>query len=75
MIEKIKYHLSSFLKSRQMRVSAISLLTALTVAVVTLLNCSVHTIKIFDGEKTYTVRSLNNNVASVVSGLELMSKN
>ena len=75
MIEKIKYHLSSFLKSRQMRVSAISLLTALTVAVVTLLNCSVHTIKIFDGEKTYTVRSLNNNVASIVSGLELMSKN
>ena len=75
MIEKIKYHLSSLLKSRQMRVSAISLLTALTIAVVTLLNCSIHTIKIFDGEKTYTVRSLNNNVASVMSGLELKSQN
>ena len=75
MIEKIKYHLSALLKSRQMRVGAISLLTALTIAVVTLLNCSVHTIKIFDGEKIYTVRSLNNNVASVMSGLELKSQN
>ena len=75
MIEKIKYHLSALFKSKQMRVSAISFLTALTIAVVTLLNCSIHTIKIFDGEKTYTVRSLNNNVASVMSGLELKSKN
>ncbi len=75
MIEKIKYHLSALLKSKQMRVSAISFLTALTIAVVTLLNCSIHTIKIFDGEKTYTVRSLNNNVASVMSGLELKSQN
>ena len=71
MIEKIKYHLSSKFNARQMRVSAISLLTALTIAVVTLLNCSIHTIKIFDGEKTYTVHSLNNNVASVMSGLNL----
>ncbi len=74
MIEKIKYHLSGLLKTRQMRVSAISLLTALTIAVVTLLNCSIHTIKIFDGETTYTVRSLNNNVASVISGLNLKSQ-
>lgn len=73
MIEKIKYHLSRVFLARQMRVSAISLLTALTIAVVTLLNCSIHTIKIFDGEKTYTVRSLNNNVASVMSGLNLKS--
>ncbi len=73
MIEKIKYHLSSALKSRQMRVGAISLLTALTIAVVTLLNCSIHTINIFDGETTYTVRSLNNNAASVMSGLNLKS--
>ena len=75
MIEKIKYHLSALIKSKQMRVSAISFLTALTIAVVTLLNCSIHTIKIFDGEKTYTVRSFNNNVASVMSGLELKSQN
>ncbi len=74
MIEKIKYHLSKVLNTRQMRVSAISLLTALTIAVVTLINCSVHTINIFDGEKTYTVRSLNNNVASVISGLNLKSQ-
>ncbi len=75
MIEKIKYHLFSFFKSKQVRVSAISFLTALTIAVVTLLNCSIHTIKVFDGEKTYVVRSLNNNVASVMSGLKLKSQN
>lgn len=75
MIEKIKYRMSALLKSRQVRVSAISFLTALTIAVVTLLNCSVHTIKIFDGETTYTVRSLNNNVASAMSGLKLKSEN
>lgn len=76
MIEKIKYHLSLALeKSKQMRVSAISLLTALTIAVVTLINCSIHTINIFDGEKTYTVHSLNGNLASVMSGLNLKSDN
>ena len=75
MIEKIKYHLSKRFNARQMRVSAISLLTALTIAVVTLINYSLHTINIFDGEKTYTVRSLNNNVASVMSGLNLKHSN
>ncbi len=74
MIEQLKYRLLESTTGKQMRVRAIAFLTALTVAVITLLNCSIHTVKIFDGEKTYTVRSLNNNVASVLDGLELKSK-
>ena len=73
MIEKIKYHLSRVLLSRQMRVSCMAVMTAVTVAVVTLLSYSIYTVNIFDGEKTYTVRTLSNNVTSVLSGIELKS--
>lgn len=75
MIEKIKYRLLEATSSKRMRIRAIAVMTALTVAVITLLSCSIHTVKIFDGEKTYTVRSLNNNVASVLEGLDLKSDN
>ncbi len=73
MIEKIKYHMSALLTSRQVRYKCAAFLTALAIAVVTLLNCSIHTIKIFDGHKTYTVRALNNNVAMVMANLDLKS--
>ena len=73
MIEKIKYHLSRVLLSRQMRVSCMAVMTAVTVAVVTLLSYSIYTVNIFDGERTYTVRTLSNNVTSVLSGIELKS--
>ena len=75
MIEKIKYHLSRIFLSRQMRVSCLAVMTAVTVAVVTLLSYSIYTVNIFDGEKTYTVRTLSNNVTSVLSGVELKSEN
>lgn len=58
-----------------MRVKCIAVMTAVTIAVITLLDLSVNTVKVFDGSKTYTVRSLNANVASVVSGLSLKSGN
>ncbi len=74
MIEKIKYNLSAFFKSRQVRLGVAALLTAIAVAGATLVNCSIHTIKVFDGQKTYTVRSLNNNVASVMENMDLKSK-
>lgn len=74
MIEKIKYRLSETLLSRQIRVKCIAVMSAFTIAVITLLGLSVNTVKIFDGEKTYTVRSLNANVANVLSGLNLKSK-
>ena len=75
MIEKIKYHLLKVLTSKQMRVSCVAVLTAVTVAVVTLLSYSIYTVNIFDGESTYTVRTLSNNVTTVLSGLELKSNN
>lgn len=74
MLEKIKYHLSKSLLSKQMRISCIAVMTAITIAVVTLLGLSLNTVEIFDGEKTYTVRSLNMNVANVLSNLNLKSE-
>ncbi len=73
MIEKIKSKLSALKKSRHVRLAIASFLTALAVVSATLLNCSIHTIKIFDGHKTYTVRSLNNNVALAVESIALKS--
>lgn len=73
MIEKIKYFLLSAVRSKQMRVGCAAVLTALTIAVGTLLNGSVKTILISDGEQTYTVHTTNPNVASVVSTLKLKS--
>lgn len=73
MIEKIKSKLSAFTKSRQARLSIAAFLTAVAVASATLLNCSIHTIKIFDGHKTYTVRAFNNNVTLAMDSVALKS--
>ena len=73
MIEKLKYHLQRVVSCKQMRVSCLAVMTAVTVAVVTLLSSSIYTVNIFDGEKTYTVRTLNKNATSVLSGLKLKS--
>ena len=75
MIEKIKYHLSRIFNSRQMRVSCMAVMTALTIAVVTLLGNSIYTVNIFDGENTYTIRTLSNNVTNVLSNANLKSSN
>ena len=73
MLEKIKYHLREAIASKQMRLAGIAVLAAVTVAVVTLLGNSIYTVNIFDGETTYTVRTLNSNATSVLSNLELKS--
>ncbi len=73
MLEKIKYSLSSVLTAKQARIRCIAVMTAFTIAVITLLGLSINTVKIFDGEKTYTVRSVNMNVANVLSNLNLKS--
>ena len=73
MIEKIKYGLFQFVNNKHMRLRALSMLTALTIAVVTLLHTSIHTIEVFDGEKTYTVTSLSRNVASVMAKMKFKS--
>ena len=73
MIEKLKYHFTCAVCGRKMRVACAAVLTALTIAVVTFLNCSTKTIIVSDGELTYTVHTLGSNTASVVSGLKLKS--
>ncbi len=71
MIEKLKYHLTSLMTSKKMRIGCVAVMTAITIVAVTLLSCSIHTVEIFDGETTYTVRTLNRNTASVFSEVEL----
>ena len=73
MIEKIKYHLRSLKNCRKMRVGCIAVVTAFAIAAATLLSCSIHTVEIFDGETTYTVRTLNRNTANIMESLNLKS--
>lgn len=73
MLKKIKYFLSELSNSTRVRIKGIALMCAVTVAASALLGFSVNTVKIFDGEKTYTVRSINGNVASALSSLNLKS--
>lgn len=75
MIEKIKSKLSLFFKDRHVGISVASVIAALAVALSTLINSTIHTINIFDGKKTYTVRSLTNNVAMVIDDVALQSEN
>lgn len=75
MLEKLKYHLSEFISDTKMRIACLAVLTATTIAAVTLLGNSVYTVNVFDGEKSYTVRTLNNNALSVLSNLNLKSQN
>ncbi len=74
MIEKIKVKLSALIKSRRLRLAAMSIVTAATIASATLMNCSIHTIRIFDGKNTYTVRSFDNNIAMAIESTNLQSK-
>ena len=71
MIEKIKYRLHSLLTGKRVRVGCIAVITAFAIAAATLLSCSIHTVAIFDGETTYTVRTLNRNTANIMDGLNL----
>ena len=71
MIEKIKCHLASFFTCQRVRYGCVAVITALSIAAVTLLSCSIHTVEIFDGETTYTVRTLNRNTANVFDWVNL----
>ncbi|MBQ7726711.1 MAG: G5 domain-containing protein [Clostridia bacterium] len=73
MLEKWKHALLGFITSKQMRAGGIALLTAATIAVVTLLGDSVKTVTVFDGEKTYTVHALDVNMTKVIDNLPLKS--
>lgn len=75
MIEKIKSCFARVFSAKQMRLGCVAVVTAIAIAVVTLLGCSIYTVNVFDGENTYTVRTLNTNIMSVVSGVRLKSQN
>lgn len=75
MLEKIKYSLSETVSGKKMRIACLAVLTAVTIALVTLLGNSVYTVNVFDGEKNYTVRTLSRNALSVLSNLSLKSAN
>lgn len=71
MIEKLKYHLTAIINSKKMRIGCVAVMTAMTIVAVTLLSSSIHTVEIFDGEKTYTVRTLSRNTANAFSSVNL----
>jgi len=73
MIEKIKYCLKDFIVSKQMRLVCATIMLVVTTVVVTLLNCSIYTVNIFDGENTYTVRTLNKNISLALNSANLNS--
>ena len=75
MIEKIKYCFTRVLSCKRLRVGCVAVFSAITIAVVTLLGSSIYTVNVFDGENTYTVRTLNTNIMSVISGVALKSQN
>lgn len=74
MIEKMKYAFSKLLLGKKIQLACIAGILAITTVVVTLISCSIYTVDIFDGEKTYTVRTLNKNITSALSGANLPSK-
>lgn len=73
MFEEIKRRLSCLLAARRVRIGGIAVLTAVTIAAVTLLNQSIKTVNIFDGENKFTVRAINPNISKILSGLDLKS--
>ena len=60
MIERIKSKLSALLKSRRSHLCALALFTAAAIAGATLLDCSIHTIKIFDGKNITNDKTIKN---------------
>ena len=60
---------------RRVYISCLSILLATSIVFAAWLNFSIYTVNVFDGETTYTVHTLNNNVTAVFSRLALKSNN
>lgn len=73
MIERLKYGITRLVSCKLMRMCCIAVMAIVTAAVITLLNCSIYTIKVLDGENTYTIRTLNSNVTSALKVVKLKS--
>ena len=75
MFKKIKYMLSLKIKDKQVWLHLTCIIAALIVALSNFLHTSLHTINIFDGEKTYTVLSHTSNIAAVMNTMAFDSEN
>lgn len=75
MIENLKSRLLEFVVSRRVRLGAMALLTAVSIALSTLLGCSIHTVEIFDGKNKFVFNTFTRDTSSVMSGLALATPN
>ncbi|MBE6727589.1 MAG: DUF348 domain-containing protein [Ruminococcaceae bacterium] len=72
MLERLKYRIRSIMDLKAIRISLVMLLCAVTATAGVLLDGSVRTFSISDGENRYLVRSLSNNINDVIkmAGIE-----
>ena len=75
MIKNLKYRFASVFTGCKIRACCAVALAVITLAAAYLLDISVNTVKVFDGEKTSVARPLSPNTASVLNKLELKSEN
>lgn len=73
MLEKIKYRLRNISGKPVFRIPMIMLLCAVTAVSGVFLNRSLRTIRIFDGESRYLVRSLSDDVSTALCAVSLRS--
>ena len=74
MIKNLKYRFSCFFTAGKIRDCCAVVLAIITFAAATMLNLSVNTVTVFDGENTFVTRTLSPNTASVLSNLKLKSQ-
>ncbi len=75
MIKNLKYRLSSLFSGWRLRAYCAVIMALITFAAANLLDTSVNTVKVYDGEQTYVTRTLSPNVATVLATLNLKSEN
>ncbi|MBQ9965907.1 MAG: DUF348 domain-containing protein [Clostridia bacterium] len=74
MIKNLKYRLSAAFGGWKLRAYCAVIMALITFAATTLLDTSVNTVKVYDGEQTYVTRTLSPNVATVLASLNLKSE-
>lgn len=73
MFRKLMCGLKDVPASKRFVISCTALVVAIAIAVVTFTSGSIYTIKVFDGEQTFTVRTLSNNLVRALSAVDLKS--
>lgn len=73
MFKKLMCGLKDLSASKRFSISCTAIIIAIAIAVVTFMSSSIYTVKVFDGEKTFTVRTLSNNLVKALSAADLKS--